>query len=90
MDRLRATLAQITYVNDCRLVQKHSKVRMSSQILIIKPGMGIVHLILRQPQIFLPTRPLVLAKNEQLQGGFDPKHIYAWLQTAAEALQSQN
>ena len=51
--------------------------------------MGIVHVILSQPQHFLPSWPPVLAKNEQLQGWFGPNHIYAWLQTAAETLQSQ-
>ena len=42
-DSLRATLALITRVHDCRLTQKHSKVKFDLQTLIIKPGMGIVH-----------------------------------------------
>ena len=65
-------------------------VKMSSQTLIIKPGMGIAHAILSQPQHFLPTWPPVLAKNKQLQGWFGPNNMYVWLQTAAEVFQSQN
>ena len=54
-DNLMATLAQITCVHDCRLLQKHSKVNIGSQARIIMPGMGIIHGILSQPQHFLPS-----------------------------------
>ena len=40
--------------------------------------------------IFCQADPQFLAKNKHLQGWFGPNHIYAWLQTAAEALQSRN
>ena len=81
---LGATLAQITYGHNCRLLQKHSKVKFGSQTRIIKPGMGIIHGILSQPQHFLPIWPPVLVKNKQLQGWFGPNHMCAWLKTDAE------
>ena len=56
--------------------------------MITTTCMGIVHVILSQPQHFLPSWPPVLAKDKQLQCWFGPNHMYAWLQTAAEALQS--
>ena len=87
---LRAMLAQITCVHHCRLLQKYSKVKLSSQTLITKPGIGIVHCILSQSQHILLSWPPVLAKTEQLWGWFGPNHMYTWLQTASEALHSQN
>ena len=85
-----ATLAQITCTHDCSQLQKHAKVKITSQARIMRNGMGIVHGILSQPQNFLPSWPPILAKNKQVQSWFGPHCMYVWLHFAAEALQSQN
>ena len=46
MDSLGATLAQITCAHDCRLWQKHSKLKIGSGARIIKPRMESVHCII--------------------------------------------
>ena len=43
MNSFGATLAQIACSHDCRLLQKHSKVKIDSLAMFIKPGMGIIH-----------------------------------------------
>ena len=80
----------ITCTHGCRQVQKHTNVKLTSQARIMTNGMGIVHDILSQPRDFLRWWPPILANNEQVQGWFGPNCMYAWLQTPAEALQSQH
>ena len=90
MTKSRPILDQITLAHGCRQLQKHSKVKIGSQVRIMTTGMGIVHGIMSQPQHFTPTWPPILAKNEQLQGWFGPNDTCEWLKIAAEAFQSQN
>ena len=59
-----ATLAQIICAHGCRQLQKHSKFQIGSQATIMTTGMGIIHVILSQPQHFLPSWPPILAKNK--------------------------
>ena len=58
-----ATLAKITRLYGCRQLQKHSKVKIGSQSRIMTTGMGILHGMLRQPQHFLPSWPLIWPKT---------------------------
>ena len=90
MTNSAVTMGQITCTHACRQLKKHSKVKICSQARIMMTEMGTVHSILSQPQHFLPSWPLILAKKEQLQGWFGANDTCKWLQTAAEVLQSQN
>ena len=90
MDSSGAALAQIACEHDCRLLQKHSKVKIGSWARNIKTGVEFVNGILTQPQYFLPSWSPTLAKNEQFQGWFGPNDMCKSLQIAAKALQDQN
>ena len=72
-DSLRATLAQITCVHDCRLLQEHFKIKIGSQSRIIKPGMGIIHGLLSQPQPFLPSWPPIFGQKRAVPELVEPR-----------------
>ena len=86
----RADLAHMTCANGCRLLQKHSKVKIASWGKFRKPRMGIVHSLFTQTHHPVPSPPPNSARNGQFEGYSSPNHMCAWLQTAKEAFQSQN
>ena len=77
MDSLRASLAQITCVHDCRLMQMHCKVKIDSQTRTVKPGVGIVHGILSQPHIFCHADHQFWPKKRAAPGLIWPRlHVF--------------
>ena len=55
MTKSRPILDQITLAHGCRQLQKHSKVKIGSQVRIMTTGMGIVHGFFIQTHHLLPN-----------------------------------
>ena len=76
-------------MDDCRLLQKHSKVKIVSSARFTKPGMGIVNCFYILIHHLLPSRPPNLTQNGQFGGYSCPNHMCNWLKTAAGSFSSQ-